>query len=343
MNNILISVVIPFKINDLIYFDQLIDCLSSYSNSCCEFIFVDDYSNENLSKLAETKVKRINNSIFLRNKENLGVSNSRNRGIEVSNGEYIMFVDSDDLIDIRILNDLPAIIKKMSCNSLLCLKMEYFDNSPDFSSNYHSPIVSKTTQANDAIQNYLYFNEYYNPFMFKSACGKLFCKKILADNNLRFNISLKHYEDSLFVSEYSFFVNSVVLLDNQTFYFYRRNSISASNKFDDTLIWQINNYYDLYKEKCPSLYNTLVLDTIYLFIPYLIKNHFIGKKRVKFKDVNSILKVPYISEAIFNFKKIKLYGCKSRYLIRLQKLLKNTPRLIWARYIYFITKKYLMS
>lgn len=343
MNNIIVSIVIPFKINNLIFFDELICKLTSFSNPNYELIFVDDFSNEKISKVAETKISQINNAIYLRNDKNYGVSYSRNRGIKASNGEYILFVDSDDLISVEMLNDLLCIIKATQDNTLLCLKMQYFDIDCKVNLNYCAPVVYKTVKSSDAIRNYLYFDKIYDSYMFKSACGKVFSKKILIENNLSFNCSLNHYEDALFVSEYCSLIDQIALLDGATFYFYRKNNSSASNKHERDLINQISNYFNCFKNSCPEHYHTLILDTIYLFLPYLIKNDFIINNKIKFKDIKPTLAIPFISEALSVFKKIKLQGCINQYLIRLQLLTKFTPRFIWANYICFVSKKYLLS
>lgn len=344
MDNIIVSIIIPFKVEDLLFFNQLLNCLNSYNNdSFCEFIFVDDYSNEEISKIAEAKINCIKNSIYLRNKRNSGVSYSRNRGIEASKGKYIMFIDSDDLIDIRFLNDLPTLIKYISQDSLLCLKMEYFVGDCLFASDYHSPAIYKTVSSTQVISDYLYFDASYEPYMIKSACGKLFSKDILVKYNIVFNESLKHYEDALFVSEYSKHVNKTILINGVAFYFYRKNISSASHNYDGDLLNQIGQYYNLFKENCPKLYNTLILDTISLFIPYLIKNESIKRNKISLRNVNSILKTPFIKQAIIDFKKVDISGCINQYLFRLQKLVKRAPRFIWTYYIYFVTRKYLMS
>jgi len=88
-----VSVIIPLY-NEEKY---IIDCINSVINQTyknIEIIIVDDKSTDNsLKKIKKIKDKRIK---IIKLKENKGVSNARNIGVEVSTGDYICFLDSDD-------------------------------------------------------------------------------------------------------------------------------------------------------------------------------------------------------------------------------------------------------
>ena len=84
-----LSIIIPYY-NLKPYTDELLDCLKSQVTKDVEVIVVDDGSREPYSTSYKwVKVIR---------KENGGVSSARNTGIDMSKGEYISFIDADDLV-----------------------------------------------------------------------------------------------------------------------------------------------------------------------------------------------------------------------------------------------------
>lgn len=59
----------------------------------CEIIIIDDCSTDNTVKVVETNYPEV---ILIKNKKNLGAGLTRNKGIDVAKGEYVVFLDSDD-------------------------------------------------------------------------------------------------------------------------------------------------------------------------------------------------------------------------------------------------------
>lgn len=97
MNNPLISVIVPvYNLEN--YIEKTLNSIFQQSYSNIEVIAVDDGSKDNSSRILDKYAeKEIRLTVF--HKENGGVSSARIKGIELSQGEYIGFVDGDDLID----------------------------------------------------------------------------------------------------------------------------------------------------------------------------------------------------------------------------------------------------
>ncbi len=78
-----------------------------------ELIVVDDGSTDNSLNVVRSFVHSLNVHSFIRiiHKENGGVSSARNRGIQEAKGEYVAFLDGDDIWDKDFLNELARLIK----------------------------------------------------------------------------------------------------------------------------------------------------------------------------------------------------------------------------------------
>ena len=93
----LISIIIPaYNIEN--YIAKCLDSLLNQTYKNLEIIVVDDGSSDNTGKIVDDYVLRYKN-IKAIHKKNGGVSSARNSGIDVANGEYIGFVDGDDIVD----------------------------------------------------------------------------------------------------------------------------------------------------------------------------------------------------------------------------------------------------
>lgn len=117
-DNPLISVIIPVY-NVEKYVDRCIDsvCKQTYTN--LEIIIVDDGSTDNSGVLCENWQKKDDRIIVL-HKSNSGLSGARNVGIDISKGEYIAFVDSDDYLLPNMYEELLNLLRKSHADIAHC-------------------------------------------------------------------------------------------------------------------------------------------------------------------------------------------------------------------------------
>lgn len=92
----LLSIVMP-SYNSEEYIVEAIKSVISQTIHSWELIIIDDGSKDNTASLVHEFTNKDNRIKFYTNKENQGVSATRNRGISLANGEWIAFLDSDDL------------------------------------------------------------------------------------------------------------------------------------------------------------------------------------------------------------------------------------------------------
>lgn len=109
MNEPLISVIIPVY-NTAKYLDDCIKCLIYQTYHNLEFIFINDGSTDSSAEILQ-KSKELDQRIKVVTQSNQGLSAARNRGINEAVGSYILFLDSDDWID---LNTCEEAIKAMN-------------------------------------------------------------------------------------------------------------------------------------------------------------------------------------------------------------------------------------
>lgn len=116
--NTLVSVIVPvYKVERYIY--QCVNSILHQTYRNIEIILVDDGSPDDCGKICDI-IGGTDKRIRVIHKENGGLSDARNAGIEVAHGEYITFVDSDDLIESQMIEKLLEVAEKYNADIAEC-------------------------------------------------------------------------------------------------------------------------------------------------------------------------------------------------------------------------------
>lgn len=132
-NNLFVSVIMP-AYNVEKYIESAIESILVQSYKNFEFIIVDDCSTDGTLEIVKNIRKKDKRIILIENKQNLGVTKSLNKALELSNGKYIIRMDADDwsyperfASQIKLMEDHPEVVVSGShievCNAQL--KTEY--------------------------------------------------------------------------------------------------------------------------------------------------------------------------------------------------------------------------
>lgn len=120
----LVTIVVPvYKVEK--YIDKCVNSILNQTYKNLEIILVDDGSPDNCGQICDNYEQK-DNRIKVIHKENGGLSDARNAGIDIASGKYISFIDSDDYIDNQYIEILyNAIIKDKSDMAISSHKVIY--------------------------------------------------------------------------------------------------------------------------------------------------------------------------------------------------------------------------
>ena len=216
----LISIIIPvYKVEK--FLNQCIDSVINQTYNNIEIILIDDGSPDNCGKICDDYEKK-DSRIRVIHKQNGGLSDARNAGLAVAQGEYIGFVDSDDYISYDMYEKLYSSIKRHKAQLAVC-SFQYINEDGLLIYN-PSPVKNERLSRIEALQK---LNEpiwwYY-----VTAWNKLYSKELFS--NICFPIE-KIHEDAYVVHEIIGECNLVVTISEKLYYYRQRNnSIIKSSK-----------------------------------------------------------------------------------------------------------------
>lgn len=189
------------------------ECLNSLTNQDLpqedyEILCVDDGSTDSCPTILAELASAHSNLRVLRQK-NSGVSAARNRGIEEARGDYLWFVDSDDLIAGNVLGKLKQIADEKGCDRI---SFNYYSFHGSFRDDEAQAYRQGTLRGSHTYQD-------------ANVWTSIMKRSVLTDNRLRFS-KASHGEDSLFIFEFCLHAGKQYSLE-ETFYYYRIREMSA--------------------------------------------------------------------------------------------------------------------
>ena len=275
-----VSVIVPVY-NVEQYIDKCLNSLEKQSLKDLEVIIVNDGTKDNSEAIIKTYLERNKNFKYFK-KENGGLSDARNYGINKANGEYIAFLDSDDYILADAYEKMYEKAKNGNFDMVVCdLNYVY----PDKIVRAYSNIKNDTTDIKSTFIN-----------IYPAAWNKLF-KKELFDNNILFKKGV-WFEDVEFIYRLLPYVKSIGVI-HEPFNQYVQREGSITNTINIKVydyIGNMNSILEFYHER--KLYDFYKNELEYVYVRYLYATFLKTASKYDYQDYLNA-----VNKAIENVKK----------------------------------------
>lgn len=329
MQELLISVIVPIYNADR-FFTRCCDSIINQSYKNIELILVNDGSTDNSGALCDEYAKKDSRVVVI-HKKNQGVSEARNSALNIAKGDYIHCVDADDWIEADIYTKVSDIINENG--NLDVIKFEAYNSRHQIINK--SPYVGYySAESLDEIKlAYIGSEKFGGLFLMGVPWMYIINRRLIVDNQIRFNKNLRRCEDRLFIIT-SIFHSSNIFFSEDAFYHYETNGDSLSNKYDP-LRWDQEKLYlaELQKEYSNRLSPELVEsanirinnDSVLRAI-IAINNEFFSDNsnslKLRYLNTKKIINDPILREAT---KNLYYSNLSKKEIINLQLIKRNLP------------------
>lgn len=250
-----ISVIIPVY-NVEKYLSKCIESVLAQDFSDYEILLIDDGSTDNSGKICDEYAEKYS-AIKVIHQQNNGLGGARNTGIENAQGEYLLFVDSDDTINEKTLSALYDIAVRNN-SDIVAFGMNFVDEN--------DRIISKRKAINNEVENVVSSEKNYYFSADSNTCDKLYKRNLFVENNLKYPEHV-WYEDLCLNQKIAFYTERVTLTD-KIFYNYlqRNNSIMHIKNTDrnSDMLTVVSDILDFYRKNnaFDKYYNELCFMTV---------------------------------------------------------------------------------
>lgn len=250
-----VSVIVPVY-NVEKYLDECLSSLVNQTLSELEIIVVNDGTKDNSQSIIDHYVKQYPNKVVSLIKENGGLGDARNYGIPYAKGEYIGFVDSDDIVHLEMYEKMFNKAKLEDSDLVLC-DLEYFYETSSEKMVKEGLVQIENIDVNKTV--------FLSPLF---AWNKLYRRSLFIESGLKYPIGL-WYED-IPVTVPFFTLAKKISYVHETLIYYRQRSTSIMGSVDNP---KVKDIFDIMHLCLTYFKDHNLLETYYDEIEFLFLEH----------------------------------------------------------------------
>jgi len=293
-----VSIIVPvYNVEN--YLAKCLDSLINQTQQNIEILVVNDGSKDNSEQIIQNYAQKYPEKIKSFIKENGGLSDARNFGIDRATGDYIGFVDSDDYVTSSMFEEMVNLAQKYQSKMVIC-NIQKVDQNGNVTQKLTQ--IPNMPEKIDLEKNFSVFSD-----LSYFACNKLFKKELF--NEKRFKKGA-HFEDIQLIPQLLLECDTIAQTQNFHYqYLERTDSITKTHteKGLDILaaVEDVEKAFDKsqYSKKKKELKNFQIFEGVYSFLAYLA---FVKDERI-FYEMSGKLRL-FMKERDIKLKDILKYS-----------------------------------
>ena len=276
-----VSIIIPVYNASKEMFDVSINSVLNQTYKNLDIIIVDDGSTNGIQDYCD-ELRNIDNRIRVIHQENQGVSVARNRGTEEAEGDYVMYVDADDIAADFMVESAVKTAKKMDADLVIGLIEPIWDYS-DFvadrcNEEYYIDVEKLKKRILAIIEQEELLEIKWNGKFGRESYVKLIRTELA--KQIKFPDGVIYGEDVIWLLRLLNLCNNV-FLKNETWYGYLQYESSSVYKFNEKRLYSINLFNELLIKENSELiaeYPQVMIKYMYSEIIMKINYHYLSRE-----------------------------------------------------------------
>lgn len=297
----LISVIVPVY-NTAQYLPACLDSIINQTYRNIEIILVDDGSTDGSLEICLDYAK-LDSRVIVFSGSHRGLVSARKLGVEKATGVYCAFVDSDDWVDVRLLETVFSLTEE-GCTDVVCYNMKSVDGNKVIEWRSTLPEGMYEQQELEALREVMMFD--FNercPGVIQSLATKLIKREILWSSIELVDERITMGEDAAVVYRAMLDAKRIVII-NQCLYYYRTRHSSLCHTKDPAIFARISVFQEYMQSVFDGYSSKYKLDKqLQAYLLLLLKKGLLDAYSVKFRDLYHIT-VPSAELG----RKIVIYG-----------------------------------
>ena len=280
----LISIIVPIY-NAEKTLDRCVKSLQTQTYKSIEIILVNDGSNDNSISLCQSYANT-DNRIAVIDKPNGGVSSARNAGLNIANGKFVMFCDSDDWVESEWCERLLE--KHCKDNMVIC--GTFIEGAQSVLPYMVYSNKEKLLSKKETVE--------LDNFVLNSLWNKIYDANVISSNSLSFDSRLTNGEDLLFNLQYLNRIKGNIYCINQCLYHYSwPQSETSSTRVPEGYQEQVTILFDAVFKEIERITGTKPSTKFYTDFFYQYQRAILARfedntdKKVKAKEIEEILRI----------------------------------------------------
>lgn len=240
------SVVIPIY-NAEKFIQRGISCVLNQHLKNFEIIAIDDGSTDRSGEILDSLAKK-DSRLKVIHKSNEGVGKARNNGIKCAQGDFIYFMDIDDLLKSNFFEDAQQLLSQYNAPDLLMFGFNVVDNEELEVVQIADKYISSKEELSSCYTQDFFKVRHGSGFLW----NKIYKRSIIEDNQILFG-TYRVQEDELFNIEYMKYVETVCLCNKPYYTYFLNNSGNSRSKYLPNMLEILENIHNSFLNLKESL------------------------------------------------------------------------------------------